>query len=95
MTSLQCQVRDALQYINLLFQLLFSFTIHFSKKSKLRELRDQMSKVEVVEKSPQEEDTDKTESFDGESNEEDDTFSSKDVSATKPSQSNRKRTKRK
>lgn len=66
-----------------------------SKKSKLRELRDQISKVEVAEKSPQEEDTDKTESFDGESNEEDDAFSSKDVSATKPSQSNRKRTTRK
>ncbi|RDX74040.1 DNA repair protein XRCC4, partial [Mucuna pruriens] len=59
-----------------------------SKKSKLRELRDKLSKQENSEKSPQEEDTDKTESFDEESDEEpqkDISSSSKGVMANKPS----------
>ncbi|XP_057427326.1 DNA repair protein XRCC4-like [Lotus japonicus] len=74
-----------------------------SKKSKLRELRDQLSKQDKAEKSPpqEEEDTDKTESFDGDSDfdksdeesEKDITSSSKDViRARKPS--GRKRTTR-
>ncbi|XP_015940735.1 DNA repair protein XRCC4 [Arachis duranensis] len=69
-----------------------------SKKSKLRDLRDQLSKQDTAKRSPQvEEDTDKTESFDEESfdNSDEDpqqdvTASSKDVSKNKPSR--RKRT---
>ncbi|XP_027367050.1 DNA repair protein XRCC4-like isoform X2 [Abrus precatorius] len=69
-----------------------------SKKSKLRELRDKLSKQENAEKSPQEEDTEKTESFDEESDndksdedpQKDITSSTKDVMANKPSR--RKRT---
>ncbi|KAJ1409416.1 XRCC4, N-terminal domain superfamily [Sesbania bispinosa] len=69
-----------------------------SKKSKLRELRDQLSKQEVAEKSPQEEDTDKTESFDEESDfdksdedpQKDITSSSKNVRANKPSRPKRR-----
>ncbi|CAJ1976475.1 unnamed protein product [Sphenostylis stenocarpa] len=62
-----------------------------SKKSKLRELRDKLSKQEHTEKYPQEEDTDKTESFDEDSDfdrsdedpQKDVTSSSKDVMANK------------
>ncbi|KAJ7979921.1 DNA repair protein XRCC4 [Quillaja saponaria] len=64
-----------------------------SKKAKLRELQDQLSKQEKVGKFPQDgEDTDKTESFDQESNDdksaeesENLTGTSKDVSASNPS----------
>lgn len=71
-----------------------------SKKSKLRELRDKLSKQENSEKYPQEEDTDKTESFGEESDfdrsdedpQRDIISSSKDVMAKKPSVP--KRTKR-
>ncbi|BAT94760.1 DNA repair protein [Vigna angularis] len=71
-----------------------------SKKSKLRELRDKLSKQENTEKYPQEEDTDKTESFGEESDfdrsdedpQKDITSSSTDVMANKPSRT--KRTKR-
>ncbi|CAL0299884.1 unnamed protein product [Lupinus luteus] len=72
-----------------------------SKKSKLRELRDQLSnsKQETSAKSPQEEDTDKTESFDEESDYEksdedrhkDIAGSSKHVSMNKPSRGRRPR----
>ncbi|KAK7344028.1 hypothetical protein VNO77_13230 [Canavalia gladiata] len=69
-----------------------------SKKSKLRELRDKLSKQENAEKSPKEEDTEKTESFDEETDDDksdedplkDNTSSSRDVMANKPSR--RKRT---
>ncbi|KAF7837522.1 DNA repair protein XRCC4 [Senna tora] len=67
-----------------------------SKKAKLRELRDEISKTENAEKSAQEEDTDKTESFDEESDEEpqkDVAVCSKDVSTSRTS--HRKRTTRK
>lgn len=67
-----------------------------SKKAKLRELRDQLSKQDITDKHPQEEDdAEKTESFDEESDydksDEDEgpqtciTSSSKDVVANKPS----------
>ncbi|KAG4908340.1 hypothetical protein AAZX31_20G191900 [Glycine max] len=64
-----------------------------SKKSKLRVLRDKLSKQENSEKSPEEEDTDKTESFDEENDfersdedpQKDITSSSKEVMANKPS----------
>lgn len=70
-----------------------------SKKSKLRELRDKLSKQGNTEKSPQEEDRDKTESFDEESDfdrsdedpQKDITSSSKDVMANKPSRPKRTR----
>ncbi|OIV90680.1 hypothetical protein TanjilG_23793 [Lupinus angustifolius] len=72
-----------------------------SKKSKLRELRDQLSnsKQETSVKSPQEEDTDKTESFDEESDydksdedpHKDIAGSSKHVSMNKPSRGRRTR----
>ncbi|ESW16060.1 hypothetical protein PHAVU_007G125600 [Phaseolus vulgaris] len=68
-----------------------------SKKSKLRELRDKLSKQENTEKYPQEEDTDKTESFGEESDfdrsdedpQKDIISSSKDVMAKKPKRSKR------
>ncbi|KAK7278455.1 hypothetical protein RJT34_23484 [Clitoria ternatea] len=71
-----------------------------SKKSKLRELRDKLSKQENAGKSPEEEDTEKTKSFDEESDndtsdenpQKDITSSSKDVMAKKPS--GRKRSRR-
>ncbi|KAK7391695.1 hypothetical protein VNO78_20114 [Psophocarpus tetragonolobus] len=71
-----------------------------SKKSKLRELRDKLSKQKVTEKSPEEEHTDKTESFDeesdndrsGEDPQKDITSSSKGVMENKPSRPKRTRT---
>ncbi|KAL2325121.1 hypothetical protein Fmac_024179 [Flemingia macrophylla] len=72
-----------------------------SKKSKLRELRDKLSKQENTEKSPREEDTDKSEGFAEESDydksdedpQKDITSSSKDkdVVANKPSRQKRTR----
>ncbi|KAI4345760.1 hypothetical protein L6164_012856 [Bauhinia variegata] len=73
-----------------------------SKKAKLRELRDKLSKQETSEKSPQEgEDTDKTESFDDESDDnksdeesrKDHIGASKNVSTSKPSYRKRKTSK--
>ncbi|CAJ2628089.1 unnamed protein product [Trifolium pratense] len=70
-----------------------------SKKAKIRELQDQLSKQDNANKSHEEEDTEKTESFDEESDydksDEDPekciTSSSKDVGANKPSRSRRTR----